>query len=134
MPTDIIGRGIAFPPRIGPHGVLALVGEEKELEQSIEIILRTVPGQRVMRPDFGCYLQELTFAPNNTQTASQAERYVQEALDMWEPRIQLNSVRARRDGDGGERLLIHIDYEVKTTHDRRSLVYPFYIIPGEAEA
>ena len=62
MEQSLIGRGWAFPPKIGPHGGLALTNEQTELDQAIQIILSTTPGQRVMRPEFGCRLQELVFA------------------------------------------------------------------------
>lgn len=131
MPAEIIGRGWVFPPKIDSQGGLALTSERSEFEQSIQIILSTSPGQRVMRPTFGCRLQELVFAPNNSHTAAQARRYVEEALGMWEPRIRVTRVDVIPDQAETGRLLIYIDYEAKSTHDQRSLVYPFYLIPGE---
>ena len=131
MSKDIIGIGWAFPPRIDPQGGLALTNERSELEQAIQIILGTSPGQRVMRPTFGCRLHELVFAPNNSQTAAQARRYVEEALGMWEPRITVQSIHVRPDPQDYSRMLIEIEYLVKATHDRRSLVHPFYLLPGE---
>jgi hypothetical protein len=131
MSEEIIGRGWAFPPRIDPQGGIALTSTRSELDQSILIILATAPGQRVMRTTFGCRLNELVFAPNNSHTAAQARRYVEEALGMWEPRINLLRVDCRPDSDENGRLLIEIEYEVKASHDRRSLVYPFYLIPDE---
>ena len=127
----IIGRGWSFPPRIGLQGGLSLTDERNEIDQSIIIILATVPGQRVMRPTFGCRIHELVFAPNNSQTAAQAERFVEEALGMWEPRILVRSVNAYPDPDMKSALLVEVQYEVKVTHDKRSLVYPFYLIPEE---
>jgi uncharacterized protein len=131
MATNIVGCGWAFPPRIGPSGGLALTRDRSELDQAIRIILTTCPGQRVMRPAFGSRLHELVFAPNNSQTIAQARRCVEEALGMWEPRIAVTEVTVRPDPDDASRLLIDIQYEVKATHDRRSLVYPFYLIPEE---
>lgn len=128
---DIVGRGWAFPPRIGPQGGLALTTGRNEVRQAIEIILRTAPGQRVMRPTFGCRLHELIFAPNNTHTAALARRHVEEALGMWEPRINVIGVEVRPDPDNAACLLIEIEYEIKATHDRRSLVHPFYLLPKE---
>jgi uncharacterized protein len=128
---DIIGRGWTFPPKIDPQGRISLTNESNELDQAIQIILTTTPGQRVMRPTFGCRLQELVFAPNNSQTAAQARRYVEESLGMWEPRIRLLNVSVGPDPDDAARLLIMIEYEVKATHDKRSLVHPFYLIPEE---
>ncbi|MFO7634039.1 MAG: GPW/gp25 family protein [Caldilinea sp.] len=131
MSTRIVGRGWTFPPQIGPTGGLSLTYGRNELDQAIRIILTTSPGQRVMRPAFGCRLYELVFAPNNSHTAAQARRYVEEALGMWEPRIAVTDVVVRPDVEESSRLLIDIQYEVKTTRDRRSLVYPFYLIPEE---
>lgn len=129
--TSLIGRGWSFPPEIGAQGGIALTNERSELRQSVEIILSTSPGQRVMRPTFGCRLQELVFAPNNSQTAAQARRYVEDALGMWEPRIKVISVNAFPDTQEDHRLVIEIEYQIKATNDRRSLVFPFYLIPGD---
>lgn len=153
MELSLIGRGWALPTtsrhthpnRLGQ--LITLTTEKNEIEQAIGIILMTMPGERVMRPDFGCHIHELVFAPNNRQTAVQAERYVTEALRMWEPRITVDQVTAQpahvaheSDWLGGQRrdkivreatLLIKIDYTIKATNDERSLVYPFYLIPGE---
>lgn len=131
MAFEIVGSGWTFPPQIDAQGGLSLTSERSELEQSIQIILRTIPGQRVMRPAFGCRLYELIFAPNNSHTAAQARRYVEEALGMWEPRINVTQVDIQADYGDSNRLIINISYEVKATHDQRSLVYPFYLIPEE---
>ena len=130
----IIGRGWAFPLGVNSRGMIALTNERSEIEQAIIIILSTPIGARVMRPTFGSRLHELVFAPNNIQTTAQARRYVEEALGMWEPRIEVMSVEVLpdpQDKDGAS-LLIQIRYEVKATHDSRSLVHPFYLIPGES--
>jgi phage baseplate assembly protein W len=131
MTNEIVGRGWAFPPKIGAQGGLGLTSERSEIDQAIRIVLSTAPGQRVMRPNFGCRLHDLVFMPNNTHTAVLARRYVEEALGMWEPRIIVHQVETQPDPDNGARLLIAIEYEVKATHDRRSLVHPFYLIPEE---
>lgn len=135
MAQDITGRGWSFPPQISPQGGLSLTNERTELQQSIRIILSTSPGQRVMRPTFGCRLHELVFAPNNSHTAAKARRYVEEALGMWEPRIRVEGITvwSDEDGDGQSFLRIEIEYEIKATHDLRSLVYPFYLIPEESD-
>ncbi len=131
MTTNIVGKGWAFPPKIGQKGGFALTNDQSEVDQAIRVILTTSPGQRVMRPTFGCRLNELVFGPNNSQTAAQARRYVEEAIGMWEPRIRLLQVNAKPNSENHGRLLIEIEYEVKATHDRRSLVHPFYLIPDE---
>ncbi len=131
--SKIIGSGWVFPPRIGPQGGLLLTTERNEIEQSMRIILMTAPGQRVMRPEFGCRIHELIFAPNNAQTAAEACRFVEEALGMWEPRIEVMEVTARNDDNRNGRMFIDIQYRVKATNDERSLVYPFYLIPEEQD-
>ncbi|MBE2198350.1 MAG: GPW/gp25 family protein [Anaerolinea sp.] len=128
MTNEIVGSGWSFPPQVGPQGNLLLTSDRNEIEQAIYIILRTVQGQRVMRPRFGCRIHELLFAPNNAQTARLAERYVEEALGMWEPRIIVMEVTAE---PVESRLLLDIKYKIKATNDPRSLVFPFYLIPEE---
>src|SRR5205085_8063081 len=128
---DFLGTGWAFPPRIDARGRIALARQERDIEEAIMMILLTPKGQRVMRPDFGCRIHDLAFSPNNASLIGLASYYVEEALAMWEPRIRVEEVRARVDKRAPERLLIDIKYRVKATADRRSLVFPFYRIPGE---
>lgn len=131
--NPIIGRGWRFPPALDERGTVALVAGEAEIEQAIQVILGTAPGQRVMRPQFGCRIHELVFAPNNSATAGMAARYVGEALGRWEPRIEVQRVQARPDPANPACLLISVDYRVVATHSNRSLVYPFYVIPEREE-
>lgn len=95
MPKSIVGRGLTFPLTITPQGSLSLTQEQDEVEQAIYIILQTAPGERVLRPRFGCYIHELIFEPNTIDTAVKAQRYVQDALAMWEPRIRVTKVVAQ---------------------------------------
>jgi phage baseplate assembly protein W len=129
--SDFIGRGWKFPPGLNSRGGIALVSDEEKVAQSIALILNTPIGQRVMRPTFGSRLHELIFAPANPETFGLAEMYVQDALNFWEPRIQVLDVNAGTDPAQPGVLLIRIRYSIKATHDERSLVYPFYQIPGE---
>jgi phage baseplate assembly protein W len=131
MTNDIVGSGWTFPPRIDAQGGISLTNDRNEIDQAILIILSTSLGQRVMRPTFGCRLDELVFAPNDQQTAARARRYVEEAIGMWEPRIRIVSVNVGPDPNDASRLMIEVEYKLKATHDRRSLVYPFYLIPEE---
>jgi Bacteriophage baseplate protein W len=129
--SDFLGTGWAFPIDVDARGRIALSRQEQDIEQAIRMIVLTPKGQRIMRPEFGCHIHELIFAPNNSATAALAARYVEEALAMWEPRIQVQEVRASFDHSDPSRLLIDVFYEVKATNDQRSLVFPFYTIPGE---
>jgi uncharacterized protein len=131
----IVGRGWSFPVRIGPHGGIALSSERGEIEEAIRIILSTAKGERAMRLAFGSRLHELIFEPNNSQTAAQARRFVEEALGMWEPRIRVVDVKVENvSSEHDSYLLFEIIYEIKSIHDVRSLVFPFYLIPGETGA
>jgi phage baseplate assembly protein W len=129
--SDFLGVGWAFPVGLDARGRFALARHERDIEEAIVMILLTPKGQRVMRPEFGCQIHDLIFAPNDATTAGLASYYVQEALAMWEPRIDVLDVRVAPDPNALERMLITIDYEIKATHDSRSLVFPFYQIPGE---
>lgn len=127
---SITGRGWEFPPHLNDRNHISMVEDDADIRQAIFIILNTIPGERVMRPEFGCYIHDLIFWPANEETASIAERYVSEAIKRWEPRINLRSVIVTPSpGEQGE-LIIEVAYEIKETHDLRSLVYPFYLTPA----
>jgi phage baseplate assembly protein W len=125
-----LGAGWSFPPEPDPRGGISIAAGEKSIEQSIEIIISTAPGERVYRPDFGCAIQDLVFSPNNARTRALAKHYVQEALVRWEPRIRAVRVEAEPDGDAADRLLLRIEYEIRATNHPKNLVYPFHLQPG----
>ena len=122
-----LGTGLSFPLRTNVRGEIALVSGNEDIQQSIGIILGTRPGERVMRPNFGCRAHELLFEPRSATTISLMKEYVQQALRMWEPRIEVLSVQVETDDTGASALLAEVEYRVKATHDTRSIVYPFYI-------
>ena len=124
-----LGTGWASPLRVNLQGSIQLSSAERNIEESIWLILRTNLGERVYRPNFGSRLSELVFAPMNTQTLLLIRLFVREALELWEPRITLDEVRTDPDPVRG-RVDIIIDYHPKDGHDTRSLVYPFYLVPG----
>jgi hypothetical protein len=130
---DFIGSGWAFPAAISRTGSVRLVSGVEEVDAAIRMILSTVPGERVMRPDFGCAMWELLFAPLTAGTLGLVEQAVREALERWEPRIALQSVVATRDQPTGT-VTITIGYRVRATNDVRNLVFPFYTIPTEEPA
>lgn len=129
--SDFLGVGWAFPVGLDARRRFALARHERDIEEAIIMILLTPKGQRVMRPEFGCQVHDLVFAPNDATTAGLAAYYVREALAFWEPRIEVRDVVVGPDPDNMERMQIHIEYEIRSTHDKRSLVFPFYRIPGE---
>lgn len=129
-----LGVGWQFPVSIedknAPKKRFAKAEYEESIKQSIWIILATAKGERVMRPDFGCGIYELVFAPNDASTHGMAEYHVDEALRLWEPRIEVLQVKATAAGPHDEELRISIDYRVRTTDNRFNLVYPFYLERG----
>jgi phage baseplate assembly protein W len=131
--ADFIGRGITFPMRVDQSGTIAMSSGVDDIDASLRVVLLTAPGERVMRPLFGCRIWELMFEPINANTLGLMGEAVREAVGRWEPRVIVQDVRVVPDrGDIGQ-VLIYIDYVVKSTNDRRNLVYPFYVIPREAE-
>ena len=123
---DYIGTGLAFPLGINVQGGLQFSSDTQSIEESIVIILRTGLGERVYRPNFGSRLSELVFEPMSIQTLLMIRLYVEEALQMWEPRIIVKQVRTEPDPIKG-RVDVEIIYQPKDRPDLRSLVYPFYL-------
>jgi len=134
MSSDFIGRGIMFPLRVDQSGSIAMTSGVDDLDSSIRMVLATAPGERLMRPRFGCRIWELLFEPINANTMGLMAVAVRDALGQWEPRITVDDVVVSpEDADKGQ-VHIQIAYTVKTTNDRRNLVFPFYVIPIEDEA
>lgn len=130
MNEEFIGRGWAFPLRVDATGGIALVGREQEIEESIRLILGTSPGERPMRPEFGCRIHEYLFSSADSETAGAIAREVRSALQRWEPRIDVADVNVTFDAREATLLYINVGYSIKATNDRRNLVFPFYVIPG----
>lgn len=125
-PDKHLGSGLSFPLQTNVQGGLKLSFAALKVKESIWLILRTDLGERVYRPDFGCRLSELAFAPLNHDTLLRIRIYVLEALQKWEPRIDVDEVRADPDTIAG-RVNIIIDYRLKSYPDPYSFVYPFYL-------
>lgn len=128
MLADFLGKGWPFPVFDDEKEIRSRVGEDS-IRDSIWIILATAPGERVMRPDFGCGVHDLVFAVHDSTTLGRVERGVYDALVRWEPRIEVLKVTAEEKGKG-EVLLINIHYRVRSTNNFFNLVYPFYLTAG----
>jgi len=109
--------------RLSPGGKMAMVDEAASIRQSILLLFSTRPGERVMRPRYGCDLRKLLFAPNDDTTAGLAIFYVRRCLERWEPRIQILRLDANRDGEEGLRILL--EYRLRRTGQREQLTYRF---------
>jgi len=131
--SDFIGRGWTFPVRLTARGGIALTSGTDEVDSALRMILSTALGERVMRPEFGCRIWDLLFHPLDANTIGQMEQAVRDAVSQWEPRVDLEGVRAVPDEDDVGLVHIEIAYRLQATNDRRNLVYPFYVIPKEGE-
>jgi uncharacterized protein len=127
--VDFIGRGWGFPVHTDATGSVALVGGDREVVESIRLILGTAPGERPMRPEFGCAIHDLVFAPADAATAGQIAYSVRVALERWETRIDLTDVVVGFEAVDQGTLLIDIRYTLRGSNDPRNLVFPFYVIP-----
>ena len=125
--SDFLGKGWSFPLGLSPSARMQWSAGDQKIRESILLILKTVPGERVLMPAFGCRIGELVFAPHSSATRALAQTYVQEALARWEPRIDPPSVTIDVDPQAPKVMQINIDYVVKETNRLANLVYPFYL-------
>jgi len=126
MAREFVGRGWSFPITVD-GGRIVEASQDDKIRQAIEVILRTAPGERVTRPDFGCGIHDLVFENFSNDVLGRVISAVSEALATWEPRIDVLDVDAQQDADQPNRLLIEIDYQVRSTNSRLNLVFPFYL-------
>jgi hypothetical protein len=133
MESNFLGIGLSFPVQpvqdndSSDPNPIKIARYEEAVRQSIWMILGTAPGERVMRPDFGCGIHNLVFANNSAGTIGQLANEVQQALISWEPRIDVLDVEVIPDFNQPNCLLISVNYQVRTTNNRFNLVYPFYL-------
>jgi len=131
MLKDFRGRGWKFPVAVDlTSGKIAMPESDQDIRESIWIILSTAKGERVMRPDFGCGIHDLVFAPMNTSTLGLFESSVREALRIWEARVEVIDVNVSPDQAESGKLKINIQYRVRETNNEFNLVYPFYLTEG----
>ena len=129
--SEILGSGLAFPLQVDPRGALSLAAGEDDIAQAIELILGTAPGEREMRPEFGCAVHDLVFDTIDAAMIGKLETAIRSALDRWEPRIDVDDLAFDLSSVAEGQLLITISYRVRSTNNERNLVYPFYVIPEE---
>ena len=129
---DFLGRGWAMPVALDPRtGQVAEAEYEEDIRQAIRIIVETAPGERVMRPDFGCGIHDLVFASMDSQTMQRVRSTIEDALRRYEARIEVNEItvtESRELTDG--RLQIEVDYRVRRTNQVGNMVFPFYFREG----
>ena len=130
MGEQFVGAGWGFPLRTDATGSIALVSGEQEISEAIRLVLGTAPGERPMRPEFGCGIHDLVFAPADETTAGTISYEVRLALERWEPRIEVTDVTVGFDAVHTGTLYIDIGYTISGTNSPRNLVFPFYVIPS----
>jgi len=128
---EFIGAGWSFPMRTDATGSIALVTHDREIEEGIRLIVGTAPGERPMRPEYGCAIHDYVFATIDPDTAGRIAGEVRSALVRWEPRIKVQGVDVTVDSKDQTLVYIDIRYSVGDTNDPRNLVFPFYTIPAE---
>jgi phage baseplate assembly protein W len=131
--ATFIGRGFSWPLEVDHRGSIALTNGGDDIDRSIRIVMSTAPGERVMRPKFGCSIWEMLFEPVTPNLLGLMAKAVRDAVARWEPRVILEDVRPTVDANDDSMIRIFLTYRVRTTNDRRNLVYPFYLIPHDAE-
>ena len=127
MDNEFLGSGWSFPVALDEHHQIHMSPGDDGVRESIWMILSTSPGERLMRPDFGCGLHDMVFSVNSAGTANAVAAEVRDALAVWEPRIDVLDVFAAPDTTDPNLLQIEINYQVRSTNSRFNLVYPFYL-------
>ena len=124
---SFLGTGWGFPPAFSNKAAeVAMLSDVEDIQSSLEILLTTRPGERVMRPDYGCNLDELLFEPLTTTFKTYIKDLVSTAILYYEPRIEVNNIELDDTGELEGRIVISIDYTVSATNTRFNFVFPFY--------
>lgn len=131
MARDFLGTGWQAPVATDHRGDIELSSGEDNIEENVKLILGTAQGERVMRPEFGCAIHDYVFSTIDLTTLSLIEDAVRDALIRWEPRIDIEDIDARPDESQPNRVLIDIEYRIRSTNSTANMVYPFYLEEGE---
>jgi phage baseplate assembly protein W len=132
---SFLGRGWGFPPEFSKNTASVLLTEgEEDIEKSLEILLSTRQGERIMVPDYGCNLDELLFKPLNLTLKTYVIDMIKTAILYHESRIDVEKIKIEPSTDNDGLLLIYIDYRVRITNSRKNLVFPFYKAEGTETA
>lgn len=114
--SNLYGQSVEFPPRVGTDGRMQWSSGELNVRESICIILRTRPGERVMRADFGCGLDRYLFEPNDISTLRLIQEEVKQSILRWEPRVSLNDIVVALNPADARAVDITIYYTLIATH------------------
>jgi hypothetical protein len=112
---EVYGRGMAFPPRVGADGRVAWSEGEANVREAIRVILMTEPGERLRLPDFGAGLGRFLFEPNTLATHTRMRQRIGEALQRWEPRVQVEEIDVQPDAVDPQAAIATITYRLVAT-------------------
>ena len=129
--ASFVGRGFFWPMEVDHTGSIRLTDGATDIDAAMAVVLATAPGERVMRPEFGCRIWDLLFEPVTANLLGLMAQAVRDALTQWEPRVIVETIETVPDREDSAVVSIRVGYRVKATNDRRNLVYPFYVIPHE---
>ena len=128
--NSFLGRGWAWPVTFNKEGSMVELSEdEQDIRESLEILLSTIRGERVMRPDYGASLREKIFEPLRVSSAARLTEDIKRAILFHEPRVSVKDVSYQQDPEEGY-ILIQLDYTIIAKNTRNNLVYPFYFNEG----
>jgi uncharacterized protein len=128
---DFLGTGWRFPLSVNPSGGLSWSSGERDIAESIWIVLSTAPGERVMEPEFGCGAHQLLFDNGTAATRAEIAHHVTVALVRYEPRIDVLDVQVEDAGASDiDALLVSVDYRIRANNALNNLVYPLYVTEG----
>ena len=128
---EFMGRGLKFPLQIDPKtGKIAMVSEEEDIAESIGIIIHTVQGERVMRPDFGSNVLDYIFSAASDSMRQSLAYDLKQQLGYLEPRIDDIDVRCKETNELEGAIIVELSYRVRSTNNRYNRVYPFYKTEG----
>ena len=127
---SFLGTGWGFPPTFikGLNGVV-MISDEEDIKSSLEILLTTTVGERILQPKYGCDLSKYVFDPLDTTLKTVIKTLIEDAILFYEPRILVDQVELEDNPNEGI-LLIKIDYTIATTNTRYNFVFPFYLVEG----
>lgn len=125
--NDFLGKGWSFPPAFNPQlKTIELTEKEIDINRSLQILLSTTVGERIMQPKYGCNMEELLFEPLNTSTKTIIIDKIKTAILYFEPRIDAKSITLHTQNELEGEVLIEIEYEVRATNSRFNFVFPYY--------
>jgi phage baseplate assembly protein W len=130
MNADFIGKGWRFPIKVNAHGSISWSEGPERIQDAIWVVIKTALGERVMRPRFGAGVNDFVFQSNSPASRTELVAAIKTALLDWEPRIDLEQVRAETNAEEPSQVLVSIDYRLRATNELFNIVYPFYLAEG----